>query len=54
MAAAAQYLGKAIGTIRKLAVLNVIQARAELDTAGRRRRVFALEVLNAYIDSLGP
>ncbi len=54
MAAAAQYLGKAIGTIRKLAVLNVIQARAELDTAGRRRRVFALEVLNAYIDSLEP
>ena len=32
---AAQYLGKSIGTIRKLAELNLIQARAELDTTGR-------------------
>ncbi len=31
---AAQCLGKAIGTIRKLAELNLINARAELDTAG--------------------
>ena len=54
MAVAAQYLGKAIGTIRKLADLNVIQARAELDTTGRHRRIFALEDLNAYIDSLEP
>ena len=54
VAAAAQYLGKAIGTIRKLADLNIIQARVELDTAGRRRRVFALEDLNAYVDSLEP
>ena len=35
MAAATQYLGKAIGTFRKLAELNLINARAELDTAGR-------------------
>ena len=54
MAAVAQYLGKAIGTIRKLADLNIIKARAELDTAGRRRRVFALEDLNADVDSLKP
>ena len=54
VAAAAQYLGKAIGTIRKLADLNIIRARVELDTAGRRRRVFALEDLNAYVDSLEP
>ena len=54
MAAVAQYLGKAIGTICKLAELNIIHARAELDTADRRRRVFALEDLNAYVDSLKP
>ena len=35
VATAAQYLGKAIGTIRKLAELNIIKARTELDTAAR-------------------
>ena len=53
IAAAAQYLGKAIGTIRKPAVPNIIHAKAELDTAGRRH-VFALEDWNAYVDSLEP
>ena len=38
VAAAAQYLGKAIGTIRKLAELNIIHASVELDSAERRRR----------------
>ena len=54
VAAAARYLGMDIGTIRKLADLNIIKARSEFDTAGRRRRVFALEDLNAYVDSLQP
>ena len=54
MAAAAQYLGKAVGTVRKLDDLNIVKARVELDSAGRRRRVFALEDLNAYVDSLEP
>ena len=54
VAAAAQYLGMAIGTIRKLADLNIVNARSEFETAGRRRRVFALEDLNAYADSLQP
>ena len=53
VAAAAQYLGKGIGTIRKLPPLNIIKARAELDTAVRRH-VFALENLNAYLDSQEP
>ena len=52
--APAQYLGKAIGTVRKLADLNTIQARVELGTAGWRRRVVALEDLNVYIDSMEP
>ena len=54
MAAAAQYLNKAIGTIRKLADLNIIHARIELDTTGQRRRVFPLVDLNAHADSLEP
>ena len=53
MAAAAQFLGKAFGTIRKLADLNIIKARAELDTADRRRWGFALEDVNAYARSSG-
>jgi len=36
-AGSAQYLGKAIGTIRKLTDLNVLQARAELNTSGQLR-----------------
>ena len=47
VAAAAQYLGMAIGTIRKLADLNIIKAKYEFDTAGRCRRAFALEDLDA-------
>lgn len=47
MAAEAQCVRKAIDTIRKLADLNIIKARVELDTAGRRRSVFALENVNA-------
>ena len=40
------------GTIRKLSDLNIVKASVELDTPGRR--VFALEDLNAYVDSLEP
>lgn len=36
---------KAFGTIRILADLNIIKARAEFDTASRFRRVFAMEEL---------
>ena len=49
-----QYLGKAIGTIRKLSDLNMITARVDLDTAGSLRRVFSQEDLNACVDSLKP
>ena len=34
---------KAFGTIRILADLNIIKARAEFDTASRPRRAFAVE-----------
>lgn len=54
MAAAVHYLRKIIGTIRKLADLDIIKGGADLDTAGRRRRVFAREDLNTDVDSLEP
>ena len=54
VAAAAQYLGAVIGTVRKLADQNIVKIRTEIDTTGRRRRVFALVDLNAYADSLEP
>ena len=52
VAQAAQYLGKHANTVRKLADLGKIQAWVEVDGSGRRHRVFTLEDLNAYIDSL--
>ena len=54
LAAAARYLDKHKNTVRKLADLGIIKARVELDLSGRKRRVFTLEALNAYIDSLAP
>ena len=45
---------RVIGTIRILADLNIIKARAEFDTADRPRHVFTLEDLNAYANSLEP
>ena len=48
VAAAAEYLGKAIGTILKLADLNIIKGRVELGTIGRRRRVFALQTATLW------
>lgn len=41
-----------IGKIHKLADLNIILARIELDTASRHRGVFPLLGPNAYVDSL--
>ena len=52
LAAAARHLGKHKNTVRKLVDLGIIKARVELDLSARKRRVFTLEVLNAYIDSL--
>jgi len=34
--------------------LGKIEARVEFDLSGRKRRVFTLEALDAYIESLGP
>ncbi len=50
--AAAFYVGKHPNTLRKMADLGIIEARVEFDASGRKHRVFALEVLDAYIDSL--
>lgn len=52
VAQAARYLGKHPNTIRKLADLGEIKTRVEIDSSGRRHRVFTLEDLDAYIDSL--
>jgi len=54
IAAAARYLDKHVNTVRKLADLGKIKAKRELDLSGRKRRVFTLEDLDAYIDSLDP
>ncbi len=52
VAQAAHYLGKHPNTIRKLADLGEIKACVEVDSSGRRHRVFTLDELDAYIDSL--
>lgn len=52
VAEAAKYLGKHENTVRKLADLGSIRAKCETDAAGRRHRVFLLEDLDGYLDSL--
>lgn len=54
IAAAARYLDKHKNTVRKLADLGIIKAKIEVDLSGRKRRVFTLEDLDAYIDNLDP
>jgi hypothetical protein len=54
LSAAAQYVGKSKWTLQKYADLGKIEARVEFDLNGRKRRVFTLEALDAYIESLGP
>ncbi len=49
---AACYLGKHENTIRKMADLGQIAGRMETDAGGRRHRVFTLEALDSYIESL--
>ena len=50
--ATCQYLGKSPDKIRQLADTGELKARAELDTAGRKHRVFCIEDLEEYIDNL--
>jgi len=50
--AACAYLGKSPDKIRQLADTGQLKARAEEDTAGRKHRVFRIEDLDAYRNSL--
>ena len=48
----ARYLGKHPNTIRKMVDRGILPAKTELDSAGRKRRLFLVEDLDAYLDSL--
>jgi hypothetical protein len=49
---AARYLDLHPNTLRKYADLGRIKARKSVDEAGRAQRVFTLDALNEFIDSL--
>lgn len=52
MKAACKYLGKSRDKIRQLTDTGELKASVELDTAGRRHRVFKIEDLDAYRNGL--
>ena len=49
---AAEYLGKSLNTIRKMADLGILKCKSEPDSGGRLHRIFFIEDLNAYLDAL--